>query len=72
MLHTQPEARKILKAKRNYKGGSQSSMMNLVKTDLNSQKMNTIKKNNAPMFFGKSRKIAWNKSNKSPMEEEEI
>jgi len=33
-------------------------MMNLVKTDLNNQKMNVTKKNNAPMFFGKSRKIA--------------
>ena len=48
---TEPDQRRIVKAKRNYKGGGTSSMMNLVKTDFN-QSQSTGNKTNKPMFFG--------------------
>ena len=56
-VFTQPEQRRIVKAKRNYKGGGTSSMMNLVKTDFN-QSQQTGNKTNKAMFFGQMKKAA--------------
>ena len=56
-VFTQPEQRRIVKAKRNYKGGGTSSMMNLVKTD-NNQSQQTANKTNKAMFFGQMKKAA--------------